>query len=217
MLRLAGAPVLSSPTASIRHTSASPWIAQLFYGACAAPMFGVWKTASTTREENDATRVLYCKALIHASGGGRRARDWVAGCSALMCPSDTLLFIALKHNGSEQDVERYREHLLEVLAKAALDGQSSSPPSEAASSSSGVSAAQLGSMPEVRCFVYDAMKAACFHRYHKVPVEERQRLYAVAQRLGLNEDTARGIWRLVEKEGAVEREKQRALDYPWSD
>ncbi|ORC86348.1 uncharacterized protein TM35_000292300 [Trypanosoma theileri] len=241
MRRVCSAPLVFSATTSLRCGSSSPWIARLLYGSSTTPLFGLRSTTyawskgdgtnvqdtKTVQEENDAARVLYCKALIHACGGGRLARDWVAGYSALVCSSEPLLVLALRHNGTEQDLERYRNHLLANLnsSRAKNDNnnhdnsnQNNNSNYNSNSSSSNSSTAtleQLGDLPEVRCFVYDAMRAAAFHRRHKVPEEERQRLYAVARSFGLPEDTARGLWWVVEKEGAIEREKQRAFDHPW--
>ncbi|KAF5220441.1 hypothetical protein ECC02_006509 [Trypanosoma cruzi] len=234
MRRLSRMKGFLSPTLFVRHGSSSWWLSRLLYGANASPLLGEWDTANSKEKGklDDAVRVLYCKALVHASGGGRLARDWVAGCSAVVGASEKLLGIALKHDGTEQDVERYRDYLLTTLCKrmqeASNDGNgtvSSSMNSSsggkgkvsASSEAGSLDAKELGNLPEVRCFVYDAMRAASFHRYHKVPEEDRQRLYAVAERLGVEEEVTRGIWQLVEKEGAVQREKQRALDYPWSD
>ncbi|RNF10082.1 hypothetical protein TraAM80_01831 [Trypanosoma rangeli] len=221
LVRVAAVP--SSLAVIVRRRSSSAWIARLLYGARASPLLGSWDVCSSSKQQklDDTARELYCKALTHASGGGRLARDWIAGCVAIVCPSDTLLNIALKHPGTEQDVERYRTYLLSTLRKRMQEG-----PNEGAGVGGGGAASsssreavvkRLGSMPEVRCFVYDATRAACFHRYNKVPEEDRQQLDAVAHRLGVDEEVTRGIWRLVESEGAVEREKQRALDHPWSD
>ncbi|ESL09415.1 hypothetical protein TRSC58_02862 [Trypanosoma rangeli SC58] len=221
LVRVAAVP--SSPAVIVQRRSSSAWIARLLYGARASPLLGSWGACSSKEQQplDDTVRELYCKALTHASGGGRLARDWIAGCVAVVCPSDILLDIALKHPGTEQDVERYRAYLLNTLHKRTQEGSNegaSVGDSGAAPSSSGEAVVKgLGSMPEVRCFVYDATRAACFHRYHKVPEEDRRQLDAVAHRLGVDEEVTRGIWRLVESEGAVEREKQRVLDHPWSD
>ncbi|KAH9597886.1 hypothetical protein LSM04_004931 [Trypanosoma melophagium] len=247
MRRVLSVPVVFSTTTSLRCGSSSPWIARLLYGSSTTPLFGLksttyaWARGDGTnesdtqaiQEENDAARVLYCKALIHACGGGRLARDWVAGYSALVCSSETLLLLALRHNGTEQDLERYRNHLLANLSKSVAknnghdnnnDNSSSSSSSSSnnnnnnnsnSNSTTTATIEQLGDLPEVRCFVYDAMRAAAFHRRYKVPKEERQRLYEVARSFGLPEETARRLWWVVEKEGAIEREKQRALDHPW--
>ncbi|RNF26932.1 uncharacterized protein Tco025E_00798 [Trypanosoma conorhini] len=203
-----GTVVPPPPIVDVRRGSSTSWVARLLYGARASPLLGAWGACSSEEERqlDNTARELYCKALTHASGGGRLARDWIAGCSAIVCPSQNLVNLALKHHGTEQDVERYREYLLLALHRRTQAG------SDKRGAANG-----LGSMPEVRCFVYDATRAACFHRYHKVPEEDRRRLDTVAHRLGVDAEVSRAIWRLVESEGTVEREKQRALEYPWSD
>ncbi|RHW71437.1 hypothetical protein DPX39_070054600 [Trypanosoma brucei equiperdum] len=214
--------------AAMRHDSSQQWVLNVMYGTGLAPRYGSWKSfgVGDALKEND-TPVLYCKALVHASGGGRRARDWVAGCSAALFPSSELLKIAMRHNSSEEDVERYRRHLVETLEKA--KGPQTGEANDAGNVTSGEDGSKsdtendtdidmrLSQMPEVRCFVYDAMRAACFHRYKKVPEEQRVKLFTVAARLGLDEGTTMAIWRLVEKEGIVARDKQRALESPWND
>lgn len=62
-------------------------------------------------------RELYCKALVYAAGGGRLARDWIAGCSALTAPNQALLYIALQYNATEADVHHFRGHLLGRLVR----------------------------------------------------------------------------------------------------
>lgn len=89
---------------------AGHWLNKLRYGADDAPTMGSWDSAY----EDDAmdTRKLYCKALVHASGGSRLARDWIAGCAALTSPDPSLIYTALQHAATEADVEELREHIL---------------------------------------------------------------------------------------------------------
>nr|CCC91551.1 conserved hypothetical protein [Trypanosoma congolense IL3000] len=222
--------VVSRPGVVVRHESSQHWILNLLYGASVAPRYGSWSSFDKTESLGDAdVPVLYCKALIHASGGGRRSRDWVAGSSAALFSSPKLMLIAMRHEGSDADVERYRRYLVGTLLRsngstnedAAQTGSSSLNSGNNHAGTSGDSDAEisvrLGQMPEVRCFVYDAMRAAWFHRYKKVPENERLRLFAVAARLGLDEEVTLAIWQLVEKECAVARDKKRALENPWDD
>ncbi|KPA77181.1 hypothetical protein ABB37_07100 [Leptomonas pyrrhocoris] len=111
-------PPLSALQHSIRCLSqqANRWLDKLRYGAESAPSLGSWENAY---EDNAmGTRKLYCKALVCASGGGRMARDWIAGCAALTSPDPSLIYTALQHNATEADVEELREHfLIRLLAR----------------------------------------------------------------------------------------------------
>lgn len=92
---------------------AGRWLDKLRYGAEDAPSLGSWGNAY---EDNALdTRKLYCKALVHASGGSRLARDWIAGCAALTSPDPSLIYTALQHAATEADVEELREHFLQRL------------------------------------------------------------------------------------------------------
>ncbi|KAG5505077.1 hypothetical protein JIQ42_04263 [Leishmania sp. Namibia] len=110
------APVAKTSPAALciahrRHSQqASRWLNKLRYGADDAPTMGSWDSAY----EDGAldTRKLYCKALVHASGGSRLARDWIAGCAALTSPDPSLIYTALQHNATQADVEELREHIL---------------------------------------------------------------------------------------------------------
>lgn len=92
---------------------AGRWLDKLRYGAEDAPTLGSWENAY---EDNAMdTRKLYCKALVHASGGSRLARDWIAGCAALTSPDPSLIYTALQHTATEADVKELREHFLRRL------------------------------------------------------------------------------------------------------
>lgn len=92
---------------------ASRWLDKLRYGAEDAPSLGSWENAYEDKAMD--TRKLYCKALVHASGGSRLARDWIAGCAALTSPDPSLIYTALQHTATEVDVEELREHFLQRL------------------------------------------------------------------------------------------------------
>ncbi|KAH8613802.1 hypothetical protein ERJ75_000743200 [Trypanosoma vivax] len=201
--------------ASLRQNSSNEWVVNLLYGATMAPRFGIQQEASSVDEEESQhrARALYCKALLHASSGGRLARDWLAGCSSLLFPSGSLLSIAMKHEGSEQDVERYRDYLVGKLQKEVER-------KEGGGATEGYKvdvSAHLSSMPEVRCFVYDAIRALVFYRHKKVPYEEKCHLFSVAAKLGLDQKITTELWGLVEQESSIARDKQRALENPWNE
>ncbi|CAJ1019979.1 hypothetical protein Q4I32_002126 [Leishmania shawi] len=86
------------------------WLNKVRYGADNAPMMGSWDSAYG--DDAMDTRKLYCKALVHASGGSRLARDWIAGYSALTSPDPSLIYTALQHDATEADVQELREHIL---------------------------------------------------------------------------------------------------------
>ncbi|KAK7195989.1 hypothetical protein NESM_000532200 [Novymonas esmeraldas] len=92
---------------------ASRWLDRLRYGADDAPTMGSWESAY----DDDAIgmRKLYCKALVHASGGSRLARDWIAGCAALTSPDPSLIHTALQHDATEADVHELREYILSQM------------------------------------------------------------------------------------------------------
>lgn len=98
----------------------SQWVCQLRYGADDGPFFGSDGGAFSDRALR--TRQLYCRALVHASGGGRRARDCIAGCAAMSSPNQSLLSIALQYVASEDDVVAFRAHMLERLFAAEESG-----------------------------------------------------------------------------------------------
>lgn len=95
---------------STRSTQA---VCRMLYGADTVPLYGSWDNAFNERALY--TRQLYCKALVYASGGGRLARDWIAGSTALTTSNASLLHIALQHNGTKEDVRQLREHLLSIV------------------------------------------------------------------------------------------------------
>ena len=85
----------------VMSTNAAAWISKLRYGFESAPCFGSLLCTPGTDME---AKVIYCKALVYASCGGRLARDWIAGCVALSVNDQSLIEVALQHTGTRQDL-----------------------------------------------------------------------------------------------------------------
>lgn len=127
LVSLSGAPALSPSLPLQRRrlsSQASRWISELRYGA-EGPIFGSFGSAFS--DGALTTRQMYCKALVFASGGSRRSRDWIAGCSAMSSPNQTLLTVALQYTSTEADVIAFREHIIGRLLQA--DGAGPGSPS----------------------------------------------------------------------------------------
>ncbi|CCW64057.1 unnamed protein product [Phytomonas sp. EM1] len=95
------------------------WISRLRFGTDEGIFFGAPVDAVDEAAKN--TRKLYCRALVYASGGSTMARDWIAGCSALLTSDDALLSIALQYMAEADDLAIFRNHILEHLLQE--DGQ----------------------------------------------------------------------------------------------
>lgn len=190
-------------------------------------------------------RRLYCKALVFASGGSRLARDWVAGCAAMTSDDPLLIFIALQHSATEADVWALRSHLLTLaLAPEAAatagdaedggaaargsrhEGDPALHPAPAAPRDGGAAeiaeAEQylLQRSPEARCFVYDAMAASSFHGSGDLQSLEAARRHTSlvgGTCFGLPEDVLTAMWRLVEAELLLKKEKGKILGQSWGE
>lgn len=259
------APCLESTARRCLSQQASRWLDKLRYGADDAPALGSWESAY----EDDAmdTRKLYCKALVHASGGSRLARDWIAGCAALTSPDPSLIYTALQHDATEADVQELREHFLHrllahnkdanVSGDRDVDGEEREedeeeqesevvPPNEQladapAVNADGADAAACSSSPaappspeavreaehlllqhsaEVRCFMYDAMTASLFHSNNDLRTVEAARRHTFgigAALFGLTYDDLAALWRVVEAELLLKKEKIKVLGQPWGE
>ncbi|KAG5483289.1 hypothetical protein LSCM1_04831 [Leishmania martiniquensis] len=262
-----------------RHSQqASRWLNKLRYGADDAPTMGSWDSAYEDRTLD--TRQLYCKALVHASGGSRLARDWIAGCAALTSPDPSLICTALQHNATQADVEALREHIIGRLlaqespkrgdrsgasreneVRTKFDGSEESEEVEmepyTGDAAAEVAVASNSAVPcsihegndedgtgevasslitlesirnaeryllqhsrEVRCFMYDAMTASLFHRNNDLRAVEaaRRHTFWVGSALfGLSFDELTELWRLVEAELLLKKEKLKVLGQPWGE
>ncbi|CCW69802.1 unnamed protein product [Phytomonas sp. Hart1] len=220
--------------------STSEWISRFRFGTDSGMFFGVPIEASD--EAAQFTRKLYCRALLYASGGSTMARDWIAGCSALMTSDDAILSIALQHLAKANDVVDFRAHILKRLLQEDEHDGAVSPgkegnemsnilkrnsPSEAWDRSK-VSVEEIRKMENyvlqdsaiVRCFLYDAMTASLFKCRDELSIVEEARQWAFdlnAQYFGLPAEDLTAIWRLVIAEFILKEEKKNVLGQPWGD
>mmetsp|Transcript_72725 Transcript_72725/g.84458 ORF Transcript_72725/g.84458 Transcript_72725/m.84458 type:complete len:318 (-) Transcript_72725:11-964(-) len=177
---------------AFRHfASASRWIGKFRYGFDGAPLFGSFQE---TDGEDIHARSSYCKALVFASCGSRLARDWIAGYAALTLNDSEMVAIALQHDATHHDLRVFAEDLQlrmsapvapappneasHVLPESAVPQffphgfrrptlEALSPGSTADCRSKCLHSRIISSQEAetiVRCFMYDAVKAACFHR-----------------------------------------------------
>ncbi|KAG5509365.1 hypothetical protein JKF63_06675 [Porcisia hertigi] len=251
------------------------WLNKLRYGADDAPTMGSWDSAY----EDDAmdTRKLYCKALVHASGGSRLARDWIAGCAALTSPDPSLVYTALQHSATETDVRELRDHILgrllaqesskrsghnggssdkevqtkldvnqeaqrDVVAPGTGDGivEIASAPNDAGRCGiyEGDNATEVASppltadaildaehyllrrAPEVCCFMYDTMSASLFHSNNDSRTIEtaRRHTFSIGSTFfGFSVEDLTVLWRVVEAEMLLKKEKIKVLGQPWGE
>ncbi|EPY34238.1 hypothetical protein STCU_01733 [Strigomonas culicis] len=212
-----------------RHSSsraaynAGLWLNRRQYGDEAAPVMG--SRGNPFSDEALGTRQLYCKALVYASGATRLSRDWIAGSAALMCPHQVLLTIALQYNACDADVAALRQHFLSLwLAQEPAAGVAAEDPTAALDPNSpddvrAAEATVLAQLPEVRCFLYDAMTASLFYMTADAELldETRCRVMEIgAAHFGLTAPDMEPIWRVVQEEANIKKNKIRALGQPRS-
>ncbi|KPI84049.1 hypothetical protein ABL78_6894 [Leptomonas seymouri] len=76
----------------------------------------------------------------------------------------------------------------------------------------------LSRLPEVRCFMYDAMSASLFHSnydLHMVELARRHTFWIGANIFGISFDELTLLWRVVEAEQLVKKEKIKVLGQPF--
>ena len=78
----------------------------------------------------------------------------------------------------------------------------------------------LSRSPEVRCFMYDAMTASLFHSNYDLRTVEaarRRTFWIGANVFGISSDELTLLWRVVEAELLLKKEKIKVLGQPWSE
>lgn len=214
---------------------AQSWIGTFRYGFSNSPVFGSFRA----KPADDAPqRQLYCKALVYASCGGRLARDWIAGCAALTLSNQEMVQLALQHDATMSDMLRLREDFAKRCALSVPSPSSSASAAEpdappapkypivqrAASASTPAASSSSSDAPVImspltneeretieRCFLYDAVKAACFHG-GTLTQSQWDHLVDVASVLRLDKAFLEEVTRVVEEEANLMKEKFRVID-----
>jgi hypothetical protein len=156
---------------------------------------------------------LYCKALVFASGGGRLARDWIAGSAALSDSNPELLTLSLTYDGAKADVMRFFFFVNEGRDNGA---EQSATKADLVASDPGADERREESAVVLRCFLYDAAKAASFCEGSLSPWLEVH-LYRVAEMVMIPKDFMRDCIALVQEENELLRKKLCIIDHPISD